>query len=152
MLKEFLEDVMLQMKLAGVGTGEGAASGAAGPAAAAAGGSLLTGPDWTVLPARRDSETLELPKITGDSFDRSNVLYKVKAQLKLPEVIVMKDYKVYLHLDEGVNAVPLNLEPCELWGFNYGEFKTDAVATVRSGGPGLRCILRNPTYMFIIFK
>eukprot|EP00974_Lingulodinium_polyedra_P127643 11202960-Lingulodinium_polyedra.AAC.1 len=124
----------LHMKICGAGEST--------DAPAAGGAPVLTGPDWSVAPSRKDLLEVELPKTAVADFDAGKVLYKVKAQPNLPEVIVTKDYKVYLHVDDGINASPLKMEPCEIWGFNYGEFKTDTQAKLSEGGAwGLCCPL-----------
>lgn len=49
-----------------------------------------------------------------------------------PAVAVTKDYKIYIYLDERQHGKSMRVEPCELMGFNFGEFvmkpQADALA------------------------
>ena len=95
---------------------------------------MLSGPDFTVDPKPHEFVALELETIAEDGLPADDIFWTVRATRTYPKIVATKSLDIYLILDKTVNPDHLKLDPCELWGFNAGDWKTGTVEELQGSG------------------
>lgn len=141
LLRLFQDAMKAKMLLAGIDASAGAGAPGVANASENQCAPHVTGPDWSVPDFKAEPKFVELPKVASADFDATKILYKVRAQRGLPEMLITVDFAVYMRLDESHNSSPMEMGPCEIWGFNTGDWNTDDHAKIIGGHA---CFLTTP--------
>ena len=85
----------------------------------------IAGPDFSVEPKPHEVITLDLTKLADNQWEtkyKSQIAFRCKATKLLPEIVVLKDFSIWMCMDSTLSGDVLNLSPCELFGFNVGSW------------------------------
>ena len=75
-----------------------------------------------------------MKQLAEDALPADDIFWTVRALRTFPKIVATKNLEVYLILDKTVNPDHLKLDPCELWGFNAGDWENGKVGELQGSG------------------